>query len=548
MATPRTGANCSNRSVHSQPGHRDSPVNNRNRPHLSRRQLLRYVAALGGTSLLRPSALRAGPAPRFTSDPFTLGVASGYPTEDDVVLWTRLAPEPAAPRGGMDPEVVAVEWEVASDDGFRNVVRSGVEYASPDWAHSVHVEPGGLMPGRPYWYRFSVGEARSPVGRTATAPARNVSPAKLRLAVASCQQYEHGYYTAYRAIVADEPDLVLHVGDYIYELSWGQRRIRQHGAPECHSLDDYRARYALYKSDPMLREAHAACPWLLTWDDHEVENDYAADISEEDDDPEWFLARRAAAYRARYEHLPLPRAALPYGPYMKMHAQRAFGELASVLLLDGRQYRSPHACPRPGRRGSNRVSNCAELAAPERSMLGSRQEAWLGAQLARSRARWTLLAQGTVIANIDEQPGPGETYWTDGWSGYPAARTRLLESLATTGVPNPICFSGDIHSFLAGTLHRDPADPGSAVVASEFVTTSITSQGVPETTIENRLKENPALLIGTSRYRGYLRVDLRPERAQVDLVAMDTVFERESGSRVYASFSIEDGVRVPVRS
>ena len=284
-----------------------------------RRRLLQQLVALAGASLLPPGSLRAAQAMRFSENPFTLGVASGYPTPDDVVLWTRLAPSPMAPGGGMAPEVVAVEWEVASDAAFRSVVRSGVEYATPEWAHSVHVEPGGLEAGRPYWYRFTAGGARSPVGRTATAPARGASPERLRLAVASCQQYEHGYYTAYQAMVADEPDLILHLGDYIYELSWGDRRIRQHGTPECHSLDDYRARYALYKGDPLLQAAHQACPWLLTWDDHEVENDYAADVSEEDDEPEWFLARRAAAYRACYEHQPLPRRALPYGPYLRMH-------------------------------------------------------------------------------------------------------------------------------------------------------------------------------------------------------------------------------------
>ena len=259
-----------------------------------RRRLLQQLVGLAGASLLPPGSLRAAQAMRFAENPFTLGVASGYPTPDDVVLWTRLAPSPMAPGGGMAPEVVAVEWEVASDAAFRSVVRSGVEYATPEWAHSVHVEPGGLEAGRPYWYRFTAGGARSPVGRTATAPARGASPERLRLAVASCQQYEHGYYTAYQAMVADEPDLILHLGDYIYELSWGDRRIRQHGTPECHSLDDYRARYALYKGDPLLQAAHQACPWLLTWDDHEVENDYAADVSEEDDEPEWFLARRAA--------------------------------------------------------------------------------------------------------------------------------------------------------------------------------------------------------------------------------------------------------------
>jgi alkaline phosphatase D len=510
--------------------------------------LLLELAALSGASLLPSARLRAASAPRYTDDPFSLGVASGYPTPDDVVLWTRLAPAPFAPGGGMPPEVVAVEWEVATDVQFRSIVRSGVEYATPDWAHSVHVEPGGLQPGRPYWYRFTSGTARSPVGRTVTAPAHGVSPARLRLAVASCQQYEHGYYTAYQAMVADEPDLILHLGDYIYELSWGERLIRHHGAPECYSLDDYRARYALYKSDPMLKEAHAACPWLLTWDDHEVENDYAGDVSEEDDVPEWFLARRAAAYRAYYEHQPLPRRALPYGPYLRIHTQRAFGDLANVLLLDDRQYRSPQACPKPGRRVSNRVSGCTELAAPDRSKLGARQEAWLAARLADSKARWNLLAQGTVMAYIDEQPGPGEKFWTDGWNGYPAARARLLTSLETTRVRNPICLSGDIHAFLAATLNRVAADPDSAVVAPEFVATSISSQGLPVKAIEARLRENPGLLTGTSQYRGYLRLDLRPERAQVDMVAMDTVLERESRSKVFASFTIEDGSPRPART
>jgi alkaline phosphatase D len=370
----------------------------------------------------------------------------------------------------------------------------------------------------------------------------------MRLAVASCQQYEHGYYTAYQAMVADQPDLIVHLGDYIYELSWGERRIRSHGAPECHSLDDYRARYALYKGDPLLKAAHAACPWLLTWDDHEVENDYAAGVSEEDDEPDWFLARRAAAYRACYEHQPLPRRALPYGAHLRMHTQRAFGDLVTVLLLDDRQYRSPQACPRPGRRGSNRVTDCAERIAPERTKLGARQEAWLAARLAESQTRWNLLAQGTVMANLDEQPGPGERYWTDGWSGYPAARERLFATLEATRVRNPVCLSGDIHSFLAAKLNRNAADPASPVVAAEFVTTSVSSQGLAAKTIEERLTENPSLLVASSEYRGYLRLDLRRERTQVDMVAMDTVLERESRSRVFASFTLEDGSPVPVRT
>jgi alkaline phosphatase D len=515
--------------------------------HLSRRRLLKQLGVLGVLPLL-PARLLAAAEVKFDADPFSLGVASGYPLPDNVVLWTRLAPLPLAPGGGMPAVAVPVTWEVAADPQFRGVVRSGVEYAVPDWAHSVHVEPGGLEPGRPYWYRFTAGGARSPVGRTATAPARDAVPERLKLAVASCQQYEHGYYTAYQAMVADEPDLVLHLGDYIYELTWGVNRLRSHGTPECYSLDDYRARYALYKGDPLLQAAHAACPWLLTWDDHEVDNDYAGDASEEADDPAWFLARRAAAYQACYEHQPLPRRALPYGANMRIHSQRAFGELVNVLMLDDRQYRSPQACPKPGRGGSNRVSDCAEIALPARTKLGARQEAWLAARLAESTARFTLLAQGTVMANVDEQRGPGELVWTDGWTGYPAARDRLFAALETTQARNPICLSGDIHAFLAAKLNRQASDPASKVLAAEFVTTSISSQGVPGKMIEDRLAASPSLLVGSSAYRGYLRLELKRDRAQADMVAVETVAERNSASRIFASFTVEDGKPGPVRT
>jgi alkaline phosphatase D len=368
--------------------------------------------------------------PRFDRDPFTLGVASGYPTDQSVVLWTRLAPSPLEPGGGVPPVIVPVEWEIAADDKMQRIVQRGTYFASPDWAHSVHVEPAGLEPAREYWYRFIAGGYRSPIGRTYTAPRVGAPQARLRIAVASCQQYEHGYYTAYRQMMADNVDLIVHTGDYIYEMSWGESKVRAHGSPECYTLEDYRARYALYKSDPHLAAAHASCPWLVTWDDHEVDNDYAGAVSEENDPPELFLARRAAAYRAYYEHMPLPRRAVPSGAHMRLYAQRAFGDLVALHMLDQRQYRSPIACPPPGRRGAWSVSNCPELQDSSRTKLGAAQEEWLFAALGSSRARWNLLAQGTVMAHIDEDPGPGHTYWTDGWNGYPAARDRLVNFLA----------------------------------------------------------------------------------------------------------------------
>jgi alkaline phosphatase D len=511
--------------------------------HRLRREFLRQ-AALASGAVLAPWSTAALAAPHFARDPFTLGVASGYPIPTGIVLWTRLAPEPLAPDGGMPPADVPVAWELATDEHLRKVVRRGTAYAESHWAHSVHVEPPDLEPGREYWYRFTAGNARSAIGRTCTAPPPHAPLKSLRVAVACCQQYEHGYYNAYRQMLADHPDLIVHVGDYIYELSWGEDRVRSHGSGECYTLEDYRVRYALYRSDPDLAAAHAACPWLLTWDDHEVDNDYAGAISEQDDDPALFLARRAAAYRAYYEHMPLPRQAAPFGPDMRLHTACTFGDLAGVYLLDERQYRSPQACPLPGRHGSNRVrpEDCPELSESQRTMLGARQEAWLDAHLSQGRARWNLLAQGVVMTYIDEEPKPARRFWTDGWNGYPAARRRLLRSLSERHISNPVVLGGDIHAFIASNLHLEPDDPDSPRIASELVTTSITSQATPETVLEKYRSYNSDILLATGVHRGYLRLDISPSVLRADLIAMDTVKRRDNGHRILKSFAIENGV------
>jgi alkaline phosphatase D len=507
----------------------------------TRRSFLARSLAFGAASVLPAAGLRAASTVSFASDPFKLGVASGYPTANSVVLWTRLAPSPLQPDGGMPQSIVPVHWEIAADDKMNSVIKRGTEYASPEWAHSIHAEPEGLDPGREYWYRFTAGNARSAIGRTRTAPEHGTSLARLKLAIASCQQYEHGYFTAYRHMVDDDLDLIIHVGDYIYEHSWGADRVRHHDSPEVYTLDDYRRRYALYKCDQDLAAAHAACPWLVTWDDHEVDNDYASAISEEDDAPELFLARRAAAYRAYYEHMPLPRRAVPFGPHMRLHAQRAFGDLVSLCMLDQRQYRSPHACPPAGRRGATRVSGCAELASESRTMLGEPQEAWLSAELSRSRARWNLLAQGTVMAYIDEQPGADKRFWSDGWNGYPAARKRLMNELAERKIANPVVLSGDIHAFVVSGLHQRADDPESPILASEFTTTSISSQALAQRTLDAWSRDNPNLLLANSEHRGYIRMDITHERVHADLIEMRTVTERNSTRRTLRSFVVENG-------
>ena len=507
-----------------------------------RRRFLQVLVSLGVVAAA-PARAQLNPKPRFSANPFALGVASGYPQPAGFTLWTRLAPFPDVPGGGMAPETVPVSWEVATDDAFRDIAASGTTYATPEWAHSVHVQVDGLQGNRPYWYRFACGDARTAPARTRTAPGPQARPTRLRFALASCQHFEQGYFNAYRHVVADQPDLVLHVGDYIYESSWGRDHVRKHNIPEPMTLEDYRVRHAQYKTDADLRAAHAACPWLVTWDDHDVENDYAADRSENNDPPEWFLARRAAAYKAWYEHMPVPREMVPHGPYARIYTRASFGNLANFFVLDDRQFRSHQVCPRPGRGGSNTldVSECPDLADAKRTMLGAAQEQWLEAQLAASRTRWNFIVQQTPMAQFDQKPGPGRAAWTDGWDGYPLARRKILNTLVERKVPNPVIFGGDVHSFNVNHLKLDFDDAKSPTVASEIIGTSITSQAWAQERLAPLLADNPHMTFTDSRYRGYVRLDLSRERLGADLRAMESVQSREAGCKTLASFVVEDG-------
>ena len=500
----------------------------------SRRAVLSAGLGLAGAGLLRARPARAAEI-AFTDDPFTLGLASGYPEPNAVVLWTRLAPQPLVPGGGVPAAPVAVDWEVGTDEALRRVVRRGTVTATPDWAHSVHVEVDGLRPASDYWYRFTSGGARSAVGRTRTAPASGTLPNRMTLAVACCQHFEQGHYAAYRAIAEDAPDLVVHVGDYIYEGS-GTSRVRAHDAPECYTLDDYRQRYAIYKSDPHLKAAHAAGPWMLTTDDHEVANNYAGEHSQLFTPPELFLRRRAAAYKAYYEHQPLPRVLAPSDGRMRLYTGRAFGDLAALFMLDGRQYRSPQACP------PLPLVACDELYVPERTMLGDEQEQWLRGSLAASTARWNLLGQQTVLAHFDQSGEGPPAYWSDGWNGYPAARERLVATLLERPVPNPVVLSGDVHAFLVNDVQAVATDYDSRVVAAELVASSISSvQRRSQETFDLWKTENPNVHLARGDQRGYLRVAVEPERLHADLVAVDDIARADSPTHVLASFDVENG-------
>ncbi len=515
---------------------------------LSRRAFLSALAALG---FARALPARAQARPRFSSDPFKLGVASGYPSHEGLTLWTRLVTETLQPDSGTEPAAIPVRWEIARDERFSAVAASGTVEAIAEWAHSVHVDVHGLEPDRWYWYRFTAGDAQSPVGRTRTAPAPNASVERLKFAFGSCQQYEQGFYAAYRHIVADSPDLIAFVGDYIYETSWGRDHVRKHDrANEAVTLDDYRSRYALYKGDPDLQAAHAACPWIVTWDDHEVVNDYADDRQPDGMAKEVFLARRTAAYRAYWEHMPLPARMRPDGPRMRIYTQLGWGALARFFVLDDRQYRSYQACMPPGRRGAGSVdvADCTRIFADTRTMLGRAQERWLEGALGESRAGWNVLAQQTRVAQFDELPGPGRRAWTDSWDGYPAARKRLIDFLAERRIANPVAIGGDVHCFNVAELKRDFDDPASAIVGSEFVGTSITSQAWPQDRFDPLMPDNPHMKLIDSRYRGYVRVEVTPKLWRADLRGMDSVQSREAGCGTIHSFVVEDGKPGPRRA
>ena len=504
-----------------------------------RRELLKSLAAASGVALL-PRALRAA-APSLPGFPFTLGVGSGYPTDRSVVLWTRLAPQADQPGGGMAPLDFALRYEVSSDGNFRRIVARGAAMAEARFAHSVHLEVKGLDASRDYWYRFIAGDHVSATGRTRTLPRpRDADP--LRIALASCQNYEHAHYAAWRHLASLPPHMVVFVGDYIYESNQRGPALRRHTGGVAQSLDEYRQRYALYQSDPALQAAHGAAPWFAVWDDHEVTNDYAGTNPGREEDPAVFLARRAAAYQAWYEHLPVPPSMAPREGVMNIQARVRLGRLATLHLLDQRQYRSPEACPRPPQLGGQRVGDdCADRLDASRTMLGAEQERWLEQGLRQDAAPWTLLAQGTPFSHINQGSAESPQYAADGWTGYPAARRRLLECLQRTRTRNPLILGGDLHAFLLADVTAVPEQPDSAVVASEFVTTSISSNPLGQATLDRWRASGHHLHKVDGTRRGYIALTLSPQQARADLVEVEDSGKPDSPGRIGSSWVVEAG-------
>jgi len=442
--------------------------------------------------------------PNLPDGLFALGVASGDPLPDAVVLWTRLAPAPLD-GGGMPADPVPVRWEVSEDETFDDLVRHGNAIAEARWAHSVHINVDRLRPGRWYFYRFVVGDQVSPVGRTRTAPRAGRPCGSLRFLFASCQNWQSGYWPLWAHAPSDEPDVVLHLGDYIYEGGISASGVRRHNSAEIRDLAAYRNRYGLYKGDPALQAAHAACPWIVTWDDHEVENNYADLVPETLGEVPDFAARRAAAYQAWWEHQPV-RLGPPSGPDLAIYRSFDWGRLARFHVIDTRQYRDPQACS--GALGPT----CADRTAPGRTLLGAEQEAWLGAGFAGSRATWDVLANQVVMTSM---PFAGSLYNPDQWDGYTAARTRVLDLMAAGGVENAVVLTGDIHAAGVADLVDENPDgtPSTVARGTELVGGSISSTFPADLAdvAEQLILQLPHVRFADTHQRGYMVCDVTPD-------------------------------------
>jgi alkaline phosphatase D len=527
-------------------------------PRPSRRALLSGAAAWAGCSLTGglppppqpvpvappapPPAAPSPPRPTPALPPglFSLGVASGDPAPDGFVLWTRLAPDPLN-GGGMPPEPVPVRWQVATDERMTAVVRAGEAMATPAFAHSVHVEVEGLPPDRWYWYRFRAGNEASPIGRTRTAPAARAPVERLSFAATSCLDWQAGYYTGFLHLVGEDLDFVVHLGDYIYEGGIDPQGVRAHNAPRVKSLDDYRNRYALYKTDLLLQAAHAAFPWMVIWDDHEVADNYAGRFEIIGEDAARFALRRTAAYQAFYEHQPLRSSARPSGPDMLLYRQLSFGDLLDVHLLDTRQYRNL-----PPNRVQWEPRLLPDMMEPEAvSMLGARQEAWLRSGLRSSTARWNALAQGIFLAQRLSAPTESGLRLTnhDKWDGYPRARRRLTSLLAERPPANPVVLTGDDHRTWISDIKENYEDPRSRTVATELVGPAISSSGDGQEVspgAPSLLANNPHLKYHHG-LRGYLRVQLDHHTWRTDVRVMPYVSRPGAALFTAASFGIQAG-------
>jgi alkaline phosphatase D len=532
-------------------------------------------AAGAGVATATSRASAAAPAP---SPVFRHGVASGDPTPQAVVLWTRVTPTPAAiPGSGVGPEA-KVRWEVSTDSRFRKVVRSGSFTTSAARDHTVKVDAAGLAPATWYFYRFTSAGATSPVGRTRTAPAETATPANLRLGVVSCANLQAGWFSAYRHLAArDDLHAILHLGDYVYEYAPGQygygaenRDIRPHDpAREMVGLEDYRRRHAQYKQDPDLQALHAKYPFIVTWDDHEVANDAYRDGAENHQPDEGdYLARRARAHRAYDEWMPVrldDTAAL--GDGTRLFRRLQFGQLAQISMLDLRTYRDQQVAttaPTPVPALDAAVSD------PDRTITGREQLDWLKDSLLTGGPQWKLVGNPVMIAPVTFAqvphdavdpvndvtgllPRDGAPYNVDQWDGYTDDRRELFAHIRDRGLRDVVFLTGDIHSGWACDLPYDASTyPLGDSAGVEFVCTSVTSNNLKDITDSPRRTSSLAVeaaIQANNRHvkylnfddHGYSVFDLTPARAQMDYYVIGDRADQAAGVSWAASWATASG-------
>lgn len=460
----------------------------------------------------------------FASNPFVYGVASGDPDASSVVLWTRLGGE--LPPSSAEPVLIPMEWTYTTDSGDEI---GGTTATSSVDGYTVRIEADTTEPGT---FFFTAGDFVSPLGRTAPI---DPSTTEYRMAAASCQHYETGHYAAHRDIAEWQPDLVVFLGDFIYEgdpsIDDGSGTVvRNHEGPEPIDVDGYRARYATYLSDPHLQAARAAAPWLVIWDDHEVENNYAGSSSQPDDEPDQdpvvFDARRAAAFQAWWENtptrLPRPNDTDPF----EINRGLDVGELLTLSAVDGRQFRDDQLSevildPGPPVDGWDD---------PDRTMLGSDQEAWLADRFMSSTTTWNCLAQQTILSDT-RLPGGGILNY-DQWDGYHAARERLLATVPD----NFITLTGDIH--LAGVGEIGPIG---TPVGIEFVTTAISSVANVDPALADVVLSIPSIVDANLVSRGYTRHTVTAGAWVAEYRAVSDVRDADSDVTTWKTFRVASG-------
>jgi len=532
-------------------------------PAVDRRTVL-SAGAVGAAALTVASSTRADAAERF----FRHGVASGDPRPRSVILWTRVTPtEASTPGSGRGPRVT-VRWQVARDVAFRRVVSQGRITTGPSRDHTVKVDATGLEPATRYFYRFLYDGVASRTGRTKTAPAPNADHGRLRFGVVSCANWQAGWFSPYRHLAnRDDLDLVLHLGDYLYEYAPGEYGygnaevdIRPHApAHEMVNLGDYRQRHAQYKTDPDLQRLHAKYPFVVTWDDHEVTNDQWADGAENHQPAEGdYHERKARAHRAYDEWMPVRMGdGTALGDGTRLFRRLSFGKLAELSMLDLRTYRSEQvklaATPVP--------SPDPAISDPSRTITGNRQMEWLKESLQDDRALWKLVGNPVMITPVVFPPLPTEVlagvhdvtglypedglpYNADQWDGYTADRHELFEHLRDHGVQNTVFLTGDIHSAWACDLPVDAGTyPASDTVGTEFVCTSVTSNnlkditGTPARTTSLAVEAGITTVNRHIKYlnfddHGYSVLDITRERIQMDyFIISDRAQKRATSTR-----------------